>query len=170
MAGWSLDVLVACHHPLAWQVLDISRADQHGMQALTPGGTVSHHLMLHAPCPVLVLPYRALGLAESLPQQRGDMSPDEIVSPRDGGGNTTEDTDGLSAARLRLAKMSAPVGSEHELMLRLTHKLMLKVVDTVQLVCRSLSNAALLQACEGRTHPFRPMVWVVQNPSSAWSS
>ena len=84
----------------------------HGVQALTPGGTVSHHLMLHAPCPVLVLPYRALGLAESLPH-RGDMSPDEVVSPREGGSNTMEETEGLSAARLRLAKMSAPVGSEH---------------------------------------------------------
>ena len=82
------------------------------MQALTPGGTVSHHLMIHAPCPVLVLPYRALGLAESIPQ-RGDMSPDEVISPREGGGNAMEDTEGLPAARLRLAKMSAPVGSEH---------------------------------------------------------
>ena len=71
--------------------------------------------MIHAPCPVLVLPYRALGLAESLPQ-RGDMSPDEIISPREASGTVAEETEGLSAARLRLAKMSAPAAGKHRLL------------------------------------------------------
>jgi len=100
-----MSIVLSCH------TFVMQRSTRHVQtQALTPGGTVSHHLMIHAPCPVLVLPYRALGLSESMPQ-RGDLSPDEIISPREPSGHIAEDTEGLSAARLRLAKMSATAPS-----------------------------------------------------------
>lgn len=50
------------------------------LQALTPGGTVSQHLVTRAPCPTLVLPYKALGLADP---SRGDFSPEQMASPRE---------------------------------------------------------------------------------------
>ena len=79
-------------------------------QALTPGGTVSQHLVTRAPCPTLVLPYRALGLGDP---SRGDFSPDQVASPRDslGVGSGRGDDEGLHAlthARAQL-QTSAPV-------------------------------------------------------------
>ena len=53
-----MSMITAADFVLAWDAQDDSL--MHVMQAFTPGGTVSQHVVSHASCPVLVLPAKAV--------------------------------------------------------------------------------------------------------------